>query len=291
MAEPFNPTGNLRGLLTGSAAGQAPAVAPVVTTGSAQVAPVLPQQPVQQETSLLDQLRQRVQRDLAPQPMTSQERLATFGRGVLSNRGSFLDNLSAGLAAQQQAEAGRREEGRKAAELEATIAERDRRAQLEKAKFAEETTPGTLSARLKEAEIASRMAQAAAAGRSNLVIVGTDVATGYAIAMDTRTGQTRVLDNVRPTRSEAAEAAAVRARIEAANKAGTEAVRIAAQTGQVRSDPGADEDKKQEIFQSAFQRTYRAMEEARPAPGARGTQQPSAPTEGGAAGRVRLPNL
>lgn len=124
MAEPFNPTGNLRGLLTGSAAGQAPAAAPVVTTGSAQVAPVLPQQPVQQETSLLDQLRQRVQRDLAPQPMTSQERLATFGRGVLSNRGSFLDNLSAGLAAQQQAEAGRREEGRKALELQAEIARR-----------------------------------------------------------------------------------------------------------------------------------------------------------------------
>jgi hypothetical protein len=124
MAEPFNPTGNLRGLLTGSAAGQTPAAAPVVTTGSAQAAPVLPQQPVQQETSLLDQLRQRVQQDLAPQPMTSQERLATFGRGVLSNRGSFLDNLSAGLAAQQQAEAGRREEGRKALELQAEIARR-----------------------------------------------------------------------------------------------------------------------------------------------------------------------
>lgn len=190
MAEPFNPTGNLRGLLTGSAAGQTPAAAPVVTTGSAQAAPVLPQQPVQQETSLLDQLRQRVQRDLAPQPMTSQERLATFGRGVLSNRGSFLDNLSAGLAAQQQAEAGRREEGRKAAELEATIAERDRRAQLEKAKFAEETTPGTLSARLKEAQIAKYLSDTSEANRDRPVqgMIAENPTTGTAMQYYSRSG-------------------------------------------------------------------------------------------------------
>lgn len=90
----------------------------------------LPQQPVQQETSLLDQLRQRVQQDVTPSPMTTQERLASFGRGVLSGRGSFLDNLSAGLAAQQQAEAARREEGRKAAELQAEIARRDEELRL-----------------------------------------------------------------------------------------------------------------------------------------------------------------
>lgn len=161
MAEPFNPTGNLRGLLTGSAAGQAPAAAPVVTTGSAQVAPVLPQQPVQQETSLLDQLRQRVQRDLAPQPMTSQERLATFGRGVLSNRGSFLDNLSAGLAAQQQAEAGRREEGRKALELQAEIA---RRAEEIRLKQEELRDPSIRNLREAQAEYYRRRPEMAAAG-------------------------------------------------------------------------------------------------------------------------------
>ena len=86
--------------------------------------PILPQQPAQQETSLLDQLRQRVQQDFTPQPVSSQERLATFGRGVLSNRGSFLDNLSAGLTAQNQADVVRREEGRKAFELQAEMARR-----------------------------------------------------------------------------------------------------------------------------------------------------------------------
>ena len=110
MAEPNTLYGSLRELLTGGAGRPA---SPVVTGGAASVAPVLPQQPVQQETSLLEQLRQSLQRDLTPGPMSSQDRLATFGRGVLSNRGSFLDNLSAGLAAQNQAEAGRREEGRK----------------------------------------------------------------------------------------------------------------------------------------------------------------------------------
>lgn len=179
---------NLRGLLPGGAG--RPASAPVVTAGAASAAPVLPQQPVQQETSLLEQLRQRVQRDLAPGPMTSQERLATFGRGVLSSRGSFLDNLSAGLAAQGQAEAARREEGRKAAELEGTIAERDRRAQLEKAKFAEETTPGTLSARLKEAQIAKYLSDTSEANRDRPVqgMVAENPTTGTAMQYYSRSG-------------------------------------------------------------------------------------------------------
>ena len=208
MAEPNDPLAPLRSLLPSFAGTQARGAAPVVTAGTAQAAPVLPQQPVQQETSLLEQLRQRVQQDLAPRPMTSQERLATFGRGVLSNRGSFLDNLSAGLAAQQQAEAGRREEGRKAAELEATIAERDRRAQLEKAKFAEETTPGTLTGRLTEARIRQADAAAAQANRPQYQIVGTD-AQGNAVVVDMRDPtRTRTLEGVRPTRSDIAANAA-----------------------------------------------------------------------------------
>lgn len=179
---------NLRGLRTGMTG--RPASAPVVTAGAASAVPVLPQQPVQQETSLLEQLRQRVQRDLTPGPMTSQDRLATFGRGVLSNRGSFLDNLSAGLAAQGQAEAARREEGRKAAELEGTIAERDRRAQLEKAKFAEETTPGTLSARLKEAQIAKYRSDTSEANRDRPVqgMVAENPTTGTAMQYYSRSG-------------------------------------------------------------------------------------------------------
>jgi hypothetical protein len=86
------------------------------------------------QPSLLEQLRQRVQQDFAPAPISPNERLAAFGRGVLSNRGSFLDNLSAGLAGQQQAEAARREEGRKSAEAEGTLAYRDAQMQLEQAK-------------------------------------------------------------------------------------------------------------------------------------------------------------
>lgn len=190
MAEQPTPFATLRGLLTGSARGQAPATAPVVTAGAAQTAPVLPQQPVQQETSLLEQLRERVQRDISPGPMSGPERLAAFGRGVLSNRGSFLDNLTAGLAAQGQAETARREEGRKAAELEAAIAERDRRAQLEKAKFSEETTPGTLSARLKEAQIAKYLSDTSEANRDRPVagMLAENPTTGTAMQYYSRSG-------------------------------------------------------------------------------------------------------
>lgn len=273
MAEPNTPFGSLRGLLTGEAGRPA---SPVVTGGAASVTPVLPPQPVQQETSLLEQLRQRVQRDLTPGPMTSQDRLATFGRGVLSNRGSFLDNLSAGLAAQGQAEAARREEGRKAAEIEAAIAERDRRAQLEKAKFAEETTPGTLSARLKEAEIASRTAQAGAANRPQYQVVGTD-AQGNAVVVDMRDpSRTQVLQGVRPTRSEIAQGAAERARIERADRAGQTALQNALRNGQVNEN---DQAGKNRIYQDAYQLTLRSMEESASAPGARGPQQPPAPTQ------------
>lgn len=82
------------------------------------------------QPSLLEQLRQRLQQDIAPPQMSANERLAAMGRGILSNRGSLLDNLSAGLAAQNQAMAARREEARKAAELEAEMARRDEEIRL-----------------------------------------------------------------------------------------------------------------------------------------------------------------
>lgn len=82
------------------------------------------------QPSLLEQLRQRLQQDIAPPQMSANERLAAMGRGILSNRGSLLDNLSAGLAAQNQAMAARREEARKAAELEAEIVRRDEEMRL-----------------------------------------------------------------------------------------------------------------------------------------------------------------
>lgn len=158
MAEPNTPFGSLRGLLPSSAGRPA---SPVVTGRPASVTPVLPQQPVQQETSLLEQLRQRLQQELTPQPMTSQERLATFGRGVLSNRGSFLDNLSAGLAAQNQAEAGRREEGRKALELQAEIARRDEELRLKQEDIRD---PSARNLREAQADYYRRRPDMAAAG-------------------------------------------------------------------------------------------------------------------------------
>jgi len=93
------------------------------------------------QPSLLEQLRQRVQQDVAPGPMSTNERLAAFGRGVLSNRGSLLDNLSAGLANQQQAEAARRAENLKTTEAEGTLAYRDAQMRLEEAKQRYEQDP------------------------------------------------------------------------------------------------------------------------------------------------------
>ena len=158
MAEPNTLYGSLRELLTGGAGRPA---SPVVTGGAASVTPVLPPQPVQQETSLLEQLRQSLQRDLTPGPMSSQDRLATFGRGVLSNRGSFLDNLSAGLAAQNQAEAGRREEGRKALELQAEIARRDEELRLKQEDIRD---PSARNLREAQADYYRRRPDMAAAG-------------------------------------------------------------------------------------------------------------------------------
>lgn len=178
---------------------------PAVVTPTAAASPA-PAQADQSQPSLLASLREAVAQDVAP--LSSSERMGAFGRGVLSNRGSFLDNLSAGLAAQGQAEAARRNELRQSIETQARLAEMDRKAALEKAKFAEETSPESLSGRYREAQIANLRAQAAQAGRSNLQIVGTDEATGYVRAMDPRTGETRVLTGVRPTRSELAANAA-----------------------------------------------------------------------------------
>jgi hypothetical protein len=100
--------------------------------------------------------------------MTSQDRLATFGRGVLSSRGSFLDNLSAGLAAQNQAEAARREEGRKALELQAEIARRDEELRLKQEELRD---PSIRELRAAQAEYYRRrpeMAASAAGMRGRL---------------------------------------------------------------------------------------------------------------------------
>lgn len=113
-----------------------PRASSVVTPGAA-AAPVPAATPVASEPSLLETLRQAVARDVAPQESTANN-LAAFGRGVLSNRGSFLDNLSAGLAAQEDAAKSRRAEMRQALEVQARIAEAERKAKNEEAKLAAE---------------------------------------------------------------------------------------------------------------------------------------------------------
>lgn len=122
----------------GASAGAAarPGASSVVTPGAA-AAPVPVATPVASEPSLLETLRQAVARDVAPQESTANN-LAAFGRGVLSNRGSFLDNLSAGLAAQEDAAKSRRTEMRQALEVQARIAEAERKAKNEEAKLAAE---------------------------------------------------------------------------------------------------------------------------------------------------------
>lgn len=304
MAEPSqDPVSPLRQLLMqfigggggGMAAprqGPAPAPAPVQ-----QAAPASPSVPVvtsganqvpAERPSLLESLRENVSDMVRPPPSTA-DSLAALGAGMLTNprsRSGFFGDLAAGIQAQQQFEGRAREERLKGIEAQARIAEQERRAQMEKAKFAEETTPGTLSARLKEAEIASRMAQAGAANRPQYQVVGTD-AQGNAVVVDMRDPtRTQVLQGVRPTRSElAANAAEERIRGRALSAA-TRAVDAEIQAGQRRA---ADrEGRIRELFPMYLDLARR--EEAATTSG-QGSQQPSAPTEGGAAGRVRLPNL
>ena len=131
---------------------------PAVVTPTAAAAPPPPAQADQSQPSLLASLREAVAQDVAP--LSSSERMGAFGRGVLSGRGSFLDNLSAGLAAQGQAEATRRAEMRQSIETQARLADMDRKAQLEKAQFAESTSPESLTGRLRESQIRENLARA-----------------------------------------------------------------------------------------------------------------------------------
>jgi hypothetical protein len=88
-------------------------------------------------TALLEELRQRIRSEYAPPPMTDADRLAAFGRGVLSNRGSFLENLTAGLASQEQAAAARAEQQRRALDMERQAVEQAVREQLERDRLAQ----------------------------------------------------------------------------------------------------------------------------------------------------------
>jgi hypothetical protein len=135
MADPAQYLQDLRRLLTGEA--PAPAVAPAqvpVVTQSAPT-PVPAPQPAAggQAPSLLEQLRARVSQELASTNAVPQvDPRVVFGRGVLSNRGSFLDNLAAGVAAQEAAETARRDAIRRNLEIERGITEAASREAIER---------------------------------------------------------------------------------------------------------------------------------------------------------------
>jgi hypothetical protein len=177
----------------------APTPVPVVTSGAAQAPTERP--------SLLETLRENVSDMVRPQP-TDADRLAALGAGMLSNtrsRAGFFGDLAAGIQAQQQFDTRAREERLKGIEAQARIADQERRALMEKAKFAEETNPESLQGRERLARIRAYEAQAGAANRPQYQVVGTN-AQGDAVVVDLRDPtRTRTLEGVRPTRSEIAD--------------------------------------------------------------------------------------
>jgi len=156
-------------------------------------------------TALLEELRQRIRSEYAPPQPTSAERLAIFGRGVLSNRGSFLDNLTAGVAAQEQAAAARAEQQRRALDMERQAVEQAVREQLERDRLAQSQSQFEAEGPVREARIRSYNAQAAQAGRPSYNVIGTSP-EGWAVVPDPNspTG-TRVLQGVTPTQITRAE--------------------------------------------------------------------------------------
>jgi hypothetical protein len=226
------------------------------------------------QPSLLEQLRQRVQQDVAPGPMSANERLAAFGRGVLSSRGSLLDNLSAGLAGQQQAEAARRAENLKTTEAEGTLAYRDAQMRLEEAKQRYEQDPSNP----RNALYLAQAQQALNANRPQYQIIGTN-AQGDAVVADMRDpNNTRVLQGVRPTRSEVADIAAAGRNRAAAERAADNDVRnlqAEINAGRSRQPTGGFEQYREERVQHHMRRLGAGAGAGTPEPEAGPRQGPS----------------
>lgn len=113
---------------------------PTVTPGAASTPAPAAESSAPAEPSLLETLRQSIREQATP-TNSAADRLAAFGAGMLSNtrsRGGFFGDLAAGIQAQQQFDAARRAERRQAAEAEMRFVEADRKAMLDKAKFAAE---------------------------------------------------------------------------------------------------------------------------------------------------------
>lgn len=264
----------------------APAAAPTVPVVTANTAP--------SQQSLLEQLRQRVQEDIAPGPMTATERLSSFGRGVLANRGSLLDNLSAGLAAQESAQTARRAENLRAAETEGTIAYRDAQVRAEEAKQRYLENPNSWQAR---AELMKAEAQLMQARRPSREPQGSwqtfiDETTGSPVQVNSVTNERRSLTGLQmprdPTvtgridemamRQASTDANAMRQRLEAAARTGSISERSTEQELRARGLTRDLDSFENQRFEFHRQRLLQNR------PGTQQSQQQSSPqTQGGEA--------
>jgi len=175
-------------------------------------------QPAQTSTALLEELRQRIRSEYAPPEPTAAERLATFGRGVLSNRGSFLDNLTAGIAAQEQAAAARAEQQRRALDMERQVVENAIREETERNSLAQSASQFEAEGPTREARIRQINAEIARGNRPSVTVIGEQ--DGNVVLFDSSAG-IRVAPGVRPLRSidPAAENRALNSATTAANQA------------------------------------------------------------------------
>jgi hypothetical protein len=176
-------------------------------------------------TALLEELRQRIRSEYAPPPQTEADRLAAFGRGILSNRGSLLDNLTAGIAAQDQAAEARANRQRLALDMERQVVENAIREQLERDRLAQNQAQFEAEGPTREARIRAYNAQAAQAGRPSYTVIGT-TEEGWAVIPDPNspTG-TRVLQGITPVQVAMGTQRVDEARLQRARQAGEQAVR------------------------------------------------------------------
>lgn len=136
-------------------------------------------------TALLEELRQRIRSEYAPPPTTTADRLAAFGRGVLSNRGSFLDNLTAGISAQEQAAAARADQQRRALDMERQAVEQAVREQLERDRLAQSQSQFEAEGPVREARIRQIEAEIARGNRPSFTFMRNAEGTGV-VAVDPR---------------------------------------------------------------------------------------------------------
>jgi hypothetical protein len=219
---------------------------------------------------MLEELRQRIRQEYAPPPASASERLAAFGRGVLSNRGSFLENLTAGLASQEQAAAARADQQRRALDMERQAVEQAVREQLERDRLAQSQSQFEAEGPVREARIRSYNAQAAQAGRPSYNVIGT-TREGWAVIPDPNSpGGTRVLEGITPTQIAAAGIRSDSATLTRATTAGNQAIRDENRRREGLAQNPLTPAEAEEVFQRAFELARRSMQPGTPPSGQTG---------------------